>query len=57
MYKIMDVFCPGYLEWWLDSNMNNAFIHYMLKTVSVAYIHMDYLRGGYSSVIPDQNTV
>ena len=33
------VFCPGYLEWWLDSTMHLVlFIQYILNSVSVAYI-------------------
>ena len=53
------VFCPGYLEWWLDSTMHLVlFIQYILNSVSVAYIcyirevvnlfkrWLIYLRGG-----------
>ena len=35
------VFCPGYLEWWLDYTL--LFIQYILNTVSVAYMYM-YIR-------------
>ena len=32
------VFCPGYLEWWLDSTLHLVlFIQYILNSVSVAY--------------------
>ena len=37
------VFCPGYLEWWLDSNVHLVlFIHYIhvLNTISIAYMYM-----------------
>ena len=34
-----EMFCPGYLEWWSDSNLHLVlFIQYILNTVSVAYI-------------------
>ena len=40
-HDIITVFCPGYLEWWLDSNLYILvlFIQYMhvLNTVSVPY--------------------
>ena len=30
------MFCPGYLEWWLDSNLHLVlFIQYILNTVSI----------------------
>ena len=36
--------CPGYLEWWLDSNLHLVlFTQYILKTVSVRTL---YMRGG-----------
>ena len=40
MYVCMyAVFCPEYLEWWLDSTLHLVlFIQYILNTVSVAYI-------------------
>ena len=32
------VFCPGYLEWWLDSNLHLVlFTQYILNTLSVPY--------------------
>ena len=35
------VFCPGYLEWWLDSTLHLVlFIQYILNSVSVVYIYM-----------------
>ena len=37
------VFCPGYVEWWLDSNLHLVlFTQFILDSVSVPY----YLRGG-----------
>ena len=41
------VFCPDYVEWWLDSNLHLVlFTQYILNSVSVAYVIMYYLRGG-----------
>ena len=49
IYMYIAVFCPGYLEWWLDSTSHLVlFIQYILISVSVAYMCtcMYYLRGG-----------
>ena len=56
------VFCPGYLEWWLDSNLYLVlFIQYILNTVSVAYMYICIIWEVVNSfnscwvvVIPDQ---
>ena len=36
------MFCPGYLEWWLDANLHLVLfiIIYILNSVSVAYAYM-----------------
>ena len=42
MYNVIihiAVFCPGYLEWWLDSTLQLVLFLYT-DSVSVAYIHM-----------------
>ena len=37
------MFCPGYLEWWLDSTLHLVlFTQFILNTVSVAYICIIY---------------
>ena len=36
----MYIFCTEYLEWWLDSTLHLVlFIQFILKSVSVPYIH------------------
>ena len=37
------MFCPEYVEWWLDSNL--LFTQYILNSVSVAYICIKVVRG------------
>ena len=40
-YIPLVVFCPGYLEWWLDSTLHLVlFIQFILNSVSVAYIYI-----------------
>ena len=42
------VFCPEYLEWWLDSTLHLVlFIQYILNTI---YNYMYYLSDGYSNI-------
>ena len=38
---IVSVFCPGYLELWLDSTLYLVlFIKFILNSVSIAYIYV-----------------
>ena len=54
------MFCPGYLEQWLDSTLHLVlFIYYILNPVSVAYTvyvlserWLTHLSGGYSQPVP-----
>ena len=48
-FQIDAVFCPGYLEWWLNSKLHLVlFTQYILNTISVAILSERWLRGGYS---------
>ena len=55
MYNVaIAVFCPGYLEWWLDSMHLVLFIQYILLSQYMYYLRGGkfMMSGGYSRPVP-----
>ena len=46
------MFCPGYLEWWLDSTLNLVLFIHVYTQFCLSSLYMYYLRGGYSRPVP-----
>ena len=53
VHGVNAVFCQGYLEWWLDSNLHIVlFIQYILNTISILSERwLIMLSGGYSQPV------